>query len=70
MPRLKAIREAKGLSQRQLAEMTGISINSIISWEVGRRELINIYMLIRLAKALECDVLDLIDPEPTAAQEE
>ena len=59
--RLKELRESRGLSQAQLADRTGININSIISWEVGRRELVNIYTIIKLANALEYSVMDFIE---------
>lgn len=61
--RLKELRESKGLSQAQLAEKTGINVNNIISWEVGRRELVNIYTIIKLANALKCSVMDFIEPK-------
>ena len=59
--RLKELRESRGLSQAQLAERTGININSIISWEVGRRELVNIYTIMKLAEALGYNVLDFVE---------
>ena len=59
--RLKELRESRGLSQAQLAERTGINVNSIISWEVGRRELVNIYTIMKLAEALGYNVLDFVE---------
>lgn len=59
--RLKELRESRGLSQAQLAERTGINVNSIVSWEVGRRELVNIYTIIKLADALNYSVMDFIE---------
>lgn len=61
--RLKELRESRGLSQAQLAEMTGLSKANIISWEVGRRELVNIYTIIKLADALKYSVMDFIEPK-------
>lgn len=36
--RLKELREEKGLSQKQLAEKTGLSSSSIARWELGQSE--------------------------------
>lgn len=36
--RLKELRKGKGLSQKQLAEKTGISVHTINSYESGRRD--------------------------------
>lgn len=36
--RLKELRKSKGLSQKQLAEKTGISVHTINSYESGRRD--------------------------------
>ena len=35
---LKQARHAAGLSQSQLAEKLGVSVQTIKNWEVGRRE--------------------------------
>ena len=59
--RLKELRESRGLSQSQLSERTGISVNNIVSWELGRRELVNIYTIIKLAEALNYSVMDFIE---------
>lgn len=36
--KLKEIREARGLSQRKLAEITGLHITTIGNYEINRRE--------------------------------
>ena len=36
--RLRALRQAQGLTQAQLAERIGSSRRSVIDWEAGRRE--------------------------------
>ena len=59
--RLKELRESRGLSQAQLAEKTGLSRDNIASWELGRRELVNIYTIIKLADALNYTVMDFIE---------
>lgn len=59
--RLKELRESRGLSQSQLAESTGISLDNIKSWEMGRRELVNIYTIIKLADTLNYEITDFIE---------
>ena len=59
--RLKELRESRGMSQTQLAEKTGLSRDNIASWELGRRELVNIYTIIKLADALDYNVMDFIE---------
>ena len=59
--RLKELRESRGLSQAQLAEISGLSRDNIASWELGRRELVNIYTIIKLADALDYSVMDFIE---------
>ena len=39
MTRLKELREAKGYSQSQFAEMCGVSVRTIQQYEQGRRRL-------------------------------
>lgn len=36
--RIARLRKEKGLTQRQLAEMAGVSVQALRSWENGRRE--------------------------------
>ena len=60
---LKRIRTAKGYSQKQLAELSGVSLRSIQVYE-QRREDINKAQsdsLFRLAKALDCTMEDLLE---------
>lgn len=61
--KLKARREAAGISQAELAKKTGISVRVIQNYEQGTRPLngaraITVY---QLAKALGCTVEDLLD---------
>ena len=60
---LKCIRTAKGYSQKQLAEMSGVSLRSIQVYE-QRREDINKAQsdsIFRLAKVLGCTMEDLLE---------
>ena len=62
MNKLKEMREAKGLSQSQLAKETGISVRTIQSYERGARKLsgASYDRLKKMAEALGVDIEDLI----------
>ncbi len=57
---LKALREEKQYSQKQLAEKLGVPVSTYANWEQGRREpsLSDIYNLIQV---LETDANELFD---------
>lgn len=57
---LKKIREAKGLTQSELAKKSGISRITINRIENGSQKDIMVGNLNKLAAALECKVSDLI----------
>lgn len=65
---LKTLRQAKGLSQTQLAELVGVKRQAIYDIESGRY-MPNTAVALRLAKHLECKVEDLFVDE-TAAEEQ
>lgn len=58
---LKQLREARGLTQDQLAEMTGINRVSIARYETTDRGM-TLDSAQRLAEALGCTVDELIKP--------
>lgn len=63
MNKLKQRRESLGMSQADLAALTGISVRVIQNYEQGTRPLngaraITVY---RISKALRCTVEDLLD---------
>lgn len=63
MNKLKQIREAAGMTQAELAKLTGISVRVIQNYEQGTRPLngaraITVY---QTAKALNCTVEDLLE---------
>ncbi len=62
MPRLKEFREAKGLTQKELSEKSGVSLRMIQHYEQGRKQLAkaNAVTVITLAKVLSCDPEELI----------
>ena len=57
---IRARRKEKGLSREELAEMIGVSLNSIRFYEEGRRRP-TIETLEKLAKALDVKMDDLFN---------
>jgi transcriptional regulator with XRE-family HTH domain len=65
MSNLKRIRENAGLSQSQLAKLSGVSLPMIQKYEVGIRD-INVAQaltLYKLAQALNCTIEELLEIE-------
>lgn len=65
MSRLKEIRKAKNLKQKELAEMAGVSLKALQAYEqnfrpIGRASALDVY---RIAKALDTTIEDLLDLE-------
>ncbi|QMU65487.1 MAG: helix-turn-helix domain-containing protein [Flavobacteriaceae bacterium] len=61
---LKRIRKQRGLSQQQLADMTGVKVTQISRYEIGKVTP-NLEMAIKLSNALTCslDVFKGNDPQ-------
>ncbi|WP_458400944.1 helix-turn-helix domain-containing protein [Mailhella sp.] len=69
---LKHLRHLVGLSQRELAEKSGISLRTIQQYEQRKKNInkAQIDTLIPLSMALYCDVRDLLEPlEQVTAKE-
>lgn len=60
---LKHIRTAKGYSQKQLAELSGVSLRSIQMYEQRQKDINKAQSdsLFHLAKALDCKMEDLLE---------
>lgn len=58
--RIKAVRESRGLSIRDLAELAGINKSQIVRIESGRSDP-HYTTLLRIARALEVSVGDFTD---------
>lgn len=58
--RIRELRTAQGISQRQLALMTGISRSYLWKIETGTAD-IGIDVLIKIARALDAQVRELIE---------
>lgn len=68
--RIKQLREAKGWTQEELAERSGVSAQAVSHYETGRRSPL-FSTAVHLAAALGCPVTDLLqDPTPVAAEKE
>ena len=61
--RLRQIRQIKGLSQEELADMAGLHRTYVGSVERSERN-ISIDNIERLAKALGVDIIELLKEEP------
>jgi transcriptional regulator with XRE-family HTH domain len=59
--RLRELRAAAGLTQRELAARTGTSSAAISNFEAGNNAP-TLRTLVRLADALECNVTALVEP--------
>ncbi len=65
---LKQLRTSKGLTQRDLALLTGVSQNAISMYETGRREP-DMKMLAALGEALGADMNALMGTNTKSAEE-
>lgn len=61
--RLRQIRQIKGISQEELADMAGLHRTYVGSVERSERN-ISIDNMDRFAKALEVDIIELLTEEP------
>lgn len=68
MENLRRIRKAKGLTMKQLAEMTDVSESMIQMVEAGTRRP-SFELLLKLGEALECSVDDLVNEKKEPATE-
>jgi transcriptional regulator with XRE-family HTH domain len=61
MPRIKELRERKGISQSELARAIGKTETTVRNWEHGRTGMDWVKAVIDMCEALECSPSDLID---------
>lgn len=66
MLRIAQLRKARGMSQRQLAELVGISGAVVAEYELGRKTP-RLETARKLAAALGCSIDELIDKEVVTA---
>lgn len=68
--RLKEVREAKGLTQYQLARMCDLTVNTISNYERGTKRQYSHELIEKFCQILECkpgDLFKLVDSETQAA---
>lgn len=59
MEKIRELRERRGLSQSQLADMLGVSRPTVIYWEQGK-SMPHVKYIKSLASILKCKVSDLL----------
>lgn len=59
MGKLKALRQARNLTQAELAKLLGVDRTTVTQWECGK-SLPRASKLIELARILKCDVDSLL----------
>ena len=63
MSNLKETRKAKGFSQKQLSEASGVNLRILQYYEQGYKDInkAEAFTLYKLARALECTIEDLLE---------
>jgi transcriptional regulator with XRE-family HTH domain len=70
--RIKQLRQARGMTQEQLADYCGVTKSAVSQWENGSTANVKLQPLIRLVEALRTDLPFLIYGQarkPTAAED-
>ncbi len=58
--RIKQMREARGWTQGQLAELVGVTVSAVSQWELDQTENVKLLPFLRLAKLFETDAHYLV----------
>jgi transcriptional regulator with XRE-family HTH domain len=58
--RIKALREARGMSQQELGERVGVSKSAVSQWEVGTTSNVKLPTFLALLEALKTDMEYLV----------
>lgn len=60
-PKINVLRKAKGITQKELANKTGIDQGNISKFDKRSSDMYDIRHLIALMDAMDCDLYDLFD---------
>ena len=59
MNRIRDIRQARGMTQKELADRLGVNQSMISDYEIGKVDL-SLTKAVKIADILECDLNDLL----------
>ena len=61
--RLKSMRRRRNLTQEELADASGVSVNTIRAYERKAKDINKgqVEIVLRLAKVLQCDIEDILE---------
>lgn len=60
--RIDIVRQQRGMSLKELAEKAEVNCRTLEAWSQRRRTARDVYVLQKIAKALQCSIEDLIEP--------
>jgi transcriptional regulator with XRE-family HTH domain len=59
--RIRGVRTARGLTQKQLAESLGVGARAVRKWELGRAGFGQFVLAYELCRVLGCRIEDLVE---------
>ncbi|MCX4294343.1 MAG: helix-turn-helix transcriptional regulator [Prevotella sp.] len=60
---MEILRKKQGISRQELSRRSGVPIRTLEGWSSRVRLPRDVYQLLKVAKALGCQIEDLIEPE-------
>jgi putative transcriptional regulator len=63
-PVIKELREARNLTQKELADLVGIDVSTLRNWESGRSGIELIVKIAKLCNVLDCSPEELVITDP------
>ena len=61
--KIEILRKKQGISRSELSRRSGVPIRTLEGWSSRVRLPRDVYQLLKVAKALDCQIEDLIEPE-------
>ena len=61
--KIEILRKKQGISRSELSRRSGVPIRTFEGWSSRVRLPRDVYQLLKVAKALDCQIEDLIEPE-------